>query len=240
MPATAPPYTSADLRDDDWTLRTVHAGAGVVEVTLTLCAAARRRAARLQLCVAAAAALALFAAPLPLGLALPLLPLLDAQAASAAASAALASSPWEWLAVAAAAAARLAALAALLAALPAPVVQESVLALRGLGVQVKSVRRGGAAAVRFVDAGSLRALVVNEGVQRCDVRYYLALVLAGAGAAAAAADADRALLTLFDASRPRLPALASAYRSLLPALFPVETAAAADRVIDRLVAGEGE
>ena len=48
------------------------------------------------------------------------------------------------------------------------------------------------------------------------------------------------LLTLFDASRPRLPALASAYRSLLPALFPVETAAAADRVIDRLVAGEGE
>ena len=48
------------------------------------------------------------------------------------------------------------------------------------------------------------------------------------------------LLTLFDASRPRRPALASAYRSLLPALFPVETAAAADRVIDRLVAGEGE
>ncbi len=236
MAACIPPppatFAARDLTDDDWSLRTVHAGDGTVEVTLTLCRSARRRQTRQFLALACVAALALFAAPLPAGGAAAWEWLCGAAAAALplpAAARAWARAVPAWARalapLAAAAGLRLAALAALLAALPQPVVQESVLALRGLGVQVKTVRRGGAAACRFVDAGSVRALVVNEGFQACDVRYYLALVLARRGR----------LMLLFDHARPRLPALASAYRALLPALFPDATAAAAHRYVDRVL-----
>lgn len=225
-----PPYGASSLTDDDWVLRTTHVGEGMVEVSLTLCAAARRRQRRTQLIIAIGLAVLLFAWPAPAAAAR--LALRYAEAALYCAAPALCDrafavgfeSPPVW---AVAAALRLAALAAALTVLPRPVVHETVLAARGLGVQVKAVRQGGGTPyVRFVHAGDLRALVVNEGIQACDVRYYLALVVAGADT----------LTLLFENSRPRLPAIASAYRSLLPVLFPAETRAAADRYIDRIVA----
>ena len=218
--------------DDDWTLRTSALGEDVVEVTLTLGSAARHRQTTVALIVAAAAALLVSLLPLPpltaaagsaAAAAAPLLPpllheLLPQRGASAGIGA---SASVGALTAAIEVVARLALLYAVLAALPQPVVQESVVALRGLGVQLRTVRRGGAASVTFFDAAHLRALVVNEGIQRCSVRYYLALVVAGRAT----------LLLLFDHARPRLPAIGSIYRSLLTVLFPDVASGAADRYL---------
>jgi len=232
----------AEPDDDDWTLRTSSLGADVAEVTLTLCAAARRRQAASLLALAAAAALLISLLPLPplaaaaAAAAPPLLqrsaalrqlllllqPLLHGGAGGGAGGGGDGGA--SLLAAALEACARLALLCVALAALPQPVVQESVVALRGLGVQLRTVRRGGGASVRFVDASRLRALVVNEGIQRCTVRYYLALVVAGRAS----------LLLLFDHARPRLPAVGDIYRSLFAALFPELASDAAERYLDAI------
>lgn len=255
MPAA--PYAASAITDDDWTMRTSALGVDMVEVTLTLGAAGRQRLRSQQLTLsAAAAALLLVLVPLPSACTA----LLAAAAAATAAALARAAPfppppllapllppPARLLALALELALRAAALALALALLPQPVVQESVIAMRGLGVQLRTVRQqrrgmcglraagagsgggGGAppSTCRFVDASSLKALVVNEGIQACDVRYYLALVTAG----------QARLLLLFDHARPRLPALSRAYRSLLPVLFPALTAAATERYLEGIAEG---
>lgn len=83
-------------------------------------------------------------------------------------------------------------------------VQESVSAVRGLGVQLTTVYDDGSRSSTFIDASSIRGIIVNEGMQTCDVRYYLALVVSG----------RNKMVLLFDHARPRLPAIAHVYRHM--------------------------
>lgn len=89
--------------------------------------------------------------------------------------------------------------------LPAQIVQENVVAIRGVGVQMTSVYDTGRRVRTFVQSDRIRAALVNEGIQGCDVRYYLALLVAG----------REGMVLLFDAARPRLPVLSHIYRHLL-------------------------
>ena len=82
-------------------------------------------------------------------------------------------------------------------------------AVRGLGVQRCVISRGGVArSSPLVPSASIAALVINEGIQQCDVRYYLALVVRG----------RPTLQLLFEESCPRLPLLALAHAELTAAL----------------------
>lgn len=93
---------------------------------------------------------------------------------------------------------------------PQPVVQESLVALRGVGVQMRAVHANGASSSQFIDAHSLREIIVHEGIQTCSVRYYMALVVTG----------REKLVLAFDAARPRLPVLSRIYRTIHPVMYP--------------------
>jgi GPI-GlcNAc transferase complex, PIG-H component len=109
---------------------------------------------------------------------------------------------------------------------PRTVIQESVVALRGLGLQIKTLRSDGNEKCNFYDSYSLKSLLIHEGIQFCAVRYYAAVVVAG----------KKSLVLLFDHSRPRLPLLGKIYRALYPCLFPDAAAADVDRYCEPLLA----
>jgi hypothetical protein len=174
------------VRRDDWQLTAARRGAAAVEVSLRRVDGGARWAS-------AAAALA------------------AAAAAAAAASAAAAT------AAGARAAAGVAALCVLALLLLAARVagagageEQRVLAVRGLGLALTDLRGGAVVRRSFVPARALRSILVNEGIQRCDVAFYLACVVAGRDS----------LLLLFEAARPRLPVLAKIHRELDAVMFP--------------------
>jgi hypothetical protein len=81
------------------------------------------------------------------------------------------------------------------------VVQESVAAVRGLGLQLTTVYDDGSRESTFIEAGSIRGVIVNEGIRRCRVIYYLAVAASG----------RKNLVLLFEHSQPRLPTVAHIY-----------------------------
>lgn len=209
-------YNPKDIDDEEWFMRTTSVGDSVAEITFTVGSAARSRHARLQYAILAIVALVAFVAPIPIS-------------GSVAAALqghwlvhSLSASALAWVPLVADVLIRIAFLGLVKQLLPQPVVQESVVAMRGLGLQMRSLRANGSQHCHFIDAHSLKAVIVNEGIQMCDVRYYLALVVSG----------RRNLVLLFDAARPRLPCIGRAYRLLLPTLFPDACAADCDRYLD--------
>ena len=99
-----------------------------------------------------------------------------------------------------------------MAASSAPAARVAVLTgcTRGLGLALTDLRGGAVVRRSFVPARALRSILVNEGIQRCDVAFYLACVVAGRDS----------LLLLFEAARPRLPVLARIHRELDAVMFP--------------------
>jgi len=87
--------------------------------------------------------------------------------------------------------------------------EQRVLAVRGLGLALTDLRGGAVVRRSFVPARALRSILVNEGIQRCDVAFYLACVVAGRDS----------LLLLFETARPRLPVLAKIHRELDAVMF---------------------
>ncbi len=84
-------------------------------------------------------------------------------------------------------------------------VQESAAAIRGLGIQLTTVYSDGSRESQFLDASTLRCILVNEGMMRCNIFYYLAVAVAG----------RRTLVLLFPNARPRLPTIAYIYNTLV-------------------------
>lgn len=199
-------------------MRTTSVGDNVAEITFTVGKAARLRHARFQYAILAVVALVAFIAPIPLSA--PVATALQGHWLSYLFSA----TALAWIPPVADVLLRMALLGIVKQLLPQPVVQESVVAMRGLGLQMRSLRANGSQHCHFIDAHSLKAVIVNEGIQMCDVRYYLALVVSG----------RRNLVLLFDAARPRLPCIGRAYRLLLPTLFPDSCAADCDRYLDAI------
>lgn len=90
--------------------------------------------------------------------------------------------------------------------------------LRGVGVQRCIVDAAGGRRTTFVPAADVAAVVVNEGITRCDVRYYLALVVMG----------RPRLELLFEEPRPGLPVVADAYRAIHRAVHGSDAAGQRD------------
>ena len=86
---------------------------------------------------------------------------------------------------------------------------ESVLAVRGMGVQLQSKSAGGRQVTRFIDREHLRAAVVNEGYTCFSVRFYLAFLTAGSDELAVA----------FAGHTPRLPVVHATYCGVQSVLF---------------------
>lgn len=88
------------------------------------------------------------------------------------------------------------------------VIQESVAAIRGLGLQITTIYNNGHKETTFIDAYSIRSIIVNEGIRSCNVLYYLAVIASG----------RRNMLLLYEYSRPRLPVIAYIYSKLIQVL----------------------
>lgn len=97
---------------------------------------------------------------------------------------------------------------------------ESVLAVRGVGLQFTAEFDDGSRAVRFVDARAVRAVVMNEGVEGCGVHYYIAVVAAG----------QREMQLAFPYTRPRLAVAAPIFREIHNVMLAPSAAASAGSV----------
>ena len=85
---------------------------------------------------------------------------------------------------------------------------ESILVVRHVGVQRCVYNCAGWRTVKFIPAEDIVSVVVNEGITRCDVRYYLALVVTN----------RPRMELLFAESRPALGIVARAYRAMTATL----------------------
>lgn len=85
-----------------------------------------------------------------------------------------------------------------------PPLAETVLAVRNVGLQLTTVFDDGSKAVKFVDSGSIRAIVMNEGIQGCGVHYYIAIIVAG----------QRDMVLAFPHVQPRLAIAAPIFREM--------------------------
>lgn len=88
------------------------------------------------------------------------------------------------------------------------VIQESVAAIRGLGLQITTVYENGRKDTTFIDSYSIRSIIVNEGIRSCNIIYYLAVIASG----------RRTMLLLYEYARPRLPVIAYIYSKLVRVL----------------------
>ena len=85
------------------------------------------------------------------------------------------------------------------------IVAESVAVLPGLGVQLCTARESGARQERFLDRAAFSSAVINEGVDRCRIVYYMAFLLLEA-------PSRRELAVAFPTLLPRLHVLRSVFR----------------------------
>ena len=84
-----------------------------------------------------------------------------------------------------------------------------MLVVRGVGLQRTSRFALCGSRTNFMPVHDIEAVIVNEGITRCNVRYYLALVIAR----------RQRMELLFEQAQPRLHILSDAYRTINKALY---------------------
>ncbi|KAI1108662.1 hypothetical protein F5Y14DRAFT_435392 [Nemania sp. NC0429] len=103
-------------------------------------------------------------------------------------------------------------LAALYALAQRPYAEESLLVLRGLGVQTRSVKGNvlrGRAATRFIPTRKIRDVLVNEAFRGFEVRHYLAVVV----------DGEPDVVVVFPGLLPRRPVVEAVWRGVRECLY---------------------
>jgi hypothetical protein len=94
---------------------------------------------------------------------------------------------------------------------------ESVLAARGVGLQLTSTFDSGARTVRFLEAQTIRSIIINEGIQGCTVQFYLAVIATG----------QKEMVLVFPHSQPRLAVIVPIFRDLHALMTPQHASAPA-------------
>ncbi|RUS25869.1 hypothetical protein BC938DRAFT_471534 [Jimgerdemannia flammicorona] len=88
--------------------------------------------------------------------------------------------------------------------------EESILSIRDVGVQVKTVYTGGRVVSRFIDRSDICDIVINEGITMLQVKFYLAIIV----------EAQDRMVVVFEHLLPKLnPVLIQVYRGVRAILF---------------------
>ncbi|KAL1921208.1 uncharacterized protein VTP21DRAFT_10924 [Calcarisporiella thermophila] len=89
------------------------------------------------------------------------------------------------------------------------VTQESLLIIRDLGIQVRTVYADGRATSQFIDRAKLSDIIINEGITLWQVKFYMALMVEGH---------DR-LVVVFEHLLPRLKVLLEVYHGARAVMY---------------------
>ncbi|KAI8374615.1 GPI-GlcNAc transferase complex, PIG-H component-domain-containing protein [Radiomyces spectabilis] len=89
--------------------------------------------------------------------------------------------------------------------------EESILAMRDIGIQVKTTYWGGSSVSRFVNRLKIEDVVLNEGITMWQIKSYMALLVK---------DQEK-MTVVFEHLLPKLqPILLDVYRGVRQTIFP--------------------
>ncbi|KAG0043224.1 hypothetical protein BGZ83_011701 [Gryganskiella cystojenkinii] len=89
------------------------------------------------------------------------------------------------------------------------VMEETILVIRDVGVQVKTVYLGGRSSSRFIDRSKIQDIIINEAITMLHIRVYMAIIVEGE---------DR-MVVVFQNLLPRLHVLLQAYHGARSIIF---------------------
>ncbi|KAF9956617.1 hypothetical protein BGZ72_002628 [Mortierella alpina] len=89
------------------------------------------------------------------------------------------------------------------------VTEETILVIRDVGVQVKTVYLGGRSASRFIDRSKISDIIINEAITMMHIRVYLAIIVEG----------EDKMVVVFQHLLPRLNVLLQAYHGARSIIF---------------------
>ncbi|KAF9187015.1 hypothetical protein BGZ49_004121, partial [Haplosporangium sp. Z 27] len=89
------------------------------------------------------------------------------------------------------------------------VTEETILVIRDVGVQVKTVYLGGRSSSRFIDRSKISDIIINEAITMLHIRVYMAIIVEG----------EDKMVVVFQNLLPRLKVLLQAYHGARSIIF---------------------
>ncbi|KAF9356317.1 hypothetical protein BGX26_005422 [Mortierella sp. AD094] len=89
------------------------------------------------------------------------------------------------------------------------VTEETILVIRDVGVQVKTVYLGGRSSSRFIDRSKISDIIINEAITMLHIRVYMAIIV----------DGEDKMVVVFQNLLPRLRVLLQAYHGARSIIF---------------------
>ncbi|KAG0218242.1 hypothetical protein BGX33_008083 [Mortierella sp. NVP41] len=89
------------------------------------------------------------------------------------------------------------------------VMEETILVIRDVGVQVKTVYLGGRSVSRFIDRSKISDIIINEAITMFHIRVYMAIIVEG----------EDKMVVVFQNLLPRLNVLLQAYHGARSIIF---------------------
>ncbi|CAI2165762.1 24_t:CDS:2 [Funneliformis geosporum] len=87
--------------------------------------------------------------------------------------------------------------------------EESILSVRDVGIQVKTIYMNGRSVSRFIDKSKISDVIINEGINMLQVKFYMAIIVEGQ---------DR-MVVVFEHLLPKLSILLKVYRGTRSIIF---------------------
>ena len=57
--------------------------------------------------------------------------------------------------------------------------EESILSIRDVGIQVKTIYMNGRSVSRFIDRSKISDIIINEGITMLQVKFYMTIIVEG-------------------------------------------------------------
>lgn len=57
--------------------------------------------------------------------------------------------------------------------------EESILSIRDVGIQVKTIYMNGRSVSKFIDKSKISDIIINEGITMLQVKFYMAIIVDG-------------------------------------------------------------
>ncbi|RGB40912.1 GPI-GlcNAc transferase complex, PIG-H component-domain-containing protein [Rhizophagus diaphanus] len=87
--------------------------------------------------------------------------------------------------------------------------EESILSIRDVGIQVKTIYMNGRSVSRFIDKSKISDIIINEGITMLQVKFYMTIIVDGQ---------DR-MVVVFEHLLPKLNILLQVYRGTRYVIF---------------------
>ncbi|KAF9406441.1 hypothetical protein BGZ94_003112 [Podila epigama] len=89
------------------------------------------------------------------------------------------------------------------------VTEETILVIRDVGIQVKTVYLGGRSVSRFIDRSKIQDIIINEAITMMHIRVYMAIIVEG----------EDKMVVVFQNLLPRLNVVLQAYHGARSIIF---------------------